>query len=455
MFYLKAISQGVHFRMENDAALAAASEPCQSSAPPAITERDLDAVVARGFRWLRFPPAIEPQFQACRQKRLHPQSLRMGLLLTAMFDAVLVCDYLIVPDVFKTALLLRLGVVTPLIVMLNLLKRRSVASGLRWDLEVSGTAVLNAALTLYLVGKSHSPYHSYYQVALALLLINCNVLMRLRFFAGVATSLIVVLMNAGLSGVFGTALPVMLFSTCILIMTSISTLMANYTLDQQERRNYLYMLKEKVRTDDLIHENADLLQLSTLDPLTSIANRRYFEKYMGRTWRLMRASSMPVSVLVADVDHFKQFNDRHGHFMGDAALKVVATTLRGGLRRSSDLLARYGGEEFVTVLPGMSYDDAYEVAERLRQAVEHVDIKRALPGCTCKLSISVGIATMVPKGENSPVDLVKRADAAMYVAKAQGRNRTCGASEGTNAASPIAAIYSATADGFGTLSVRH
>ncbi len=435
--------------------LAAAEESPSAAEPGVITEHDLDRVIEDGFRWLRFPPAIEAEFLQSRQERLHRVGLWLGFTLLVVFNAFAWCDYLVVRDIFHHALILRLGLVTPIYLALHLLKLKKVASRLRWDLEISAVTILCAGFTVYLVRVSHEPHRFLYLCALGILLINCNVLMRSRFPAALVATLAIVLMTCSGPGVSRIPVAVTLFSTFVLMIAGVSTLIANYIMDREERMNYLYRRKEQVRTDELIHENHDLLELSTLDPLTGVANRRYFDKYMGRTWRLLRASGTPVSLVVFDIDHFKLFNDLHGHFMGDAALKVVATTLRGALRRSSDLLARYGGEEFVTVLPGMTYDEAHEVGERLRQAVERINVERALPGCKCNLSVSAGIATVIPGNANSPAALVREADRWLYAAKAMGRNRSCGPPALNSVTIPVPPVYSSTADGFATLSIRN
>jgi diguanylate cyclase (GGDEF)-like protein len=169
------------------------------------------------------------------------------------------------------------------------------------------------------------------------------------------------------------------------------------------------------RTAELETANAKLAELATEDTLTGIANRRALEQALNREWDRCRELGQPLAVIMVDVDHFKQFNDRHGHLAGDQHLIGVAAVLKKHARPVRELLARFGGEEFVLVLPGLDAAAASERAERLRHAVE-----QDLPGTT----ISAGVAAEVPREQGEgPTGIVRRADTALYRAKRKGRNR--------------------------------
>jgi diguanylate cyclase (GGDEF)-like protein len=160
-----------------------------------------------------------------------------------------------------------------------------------------------------------------------------------------------------------------------------------------------------------------------LDPLTGIANRRRFDEAIEREWRRTLRQPGPISVIVFDIDHFKQYNDRFGHPAGDVRLVAVARTIADAARRTGDLAARYGGEEFAILLPGTPLDGAYAIAESIRLAV------RESPDVEYRLTISAGCATAYPHSDTldsaNPLSLLKEADAALYVAKTTGRDRVC------------------------------
>ena len=180
---------------------------------------------------------------------------------------------------------------------------------------------------------------------------------------------------------------------------------------------------------------ASLRSMSVRDPLTGLFNRRYLDETMERELRRAERSGQPLSVIVADLDHFKMLNDAQGHQAGDEALQAVSAILARGAR-AEDVVCRYGGEEFVILLPGCALDVARQRAEKLRAAVQAVDVihrdKRIGP-----ITASFGVAAMPQHGTVGQT-LVRRADAALYRAKALGRDRVEIANR-ASMAGPIAA----------------
>ncbi len=166
-----------------------------------------------------------------------------------------------------------------------------------------------------------------------------------------------------------------------------------------------------------------LRELAFRDGLTGVANRRHFDQTLEAEWRRCRRSRQPLALIMIDIDHFKQFNDLYGHQSGDACMRTVASTLRAALTRSHDLVARYGGEEFVCLLPECDLPKARARAEVLRQAVQALAIAHGGSSVAPVVTVSCGVAAQVPDGEHTPESLLARADANLYRAKAQGRNR--------------------------------
>lgn len=171
------------------------------------------------------------------------------------------------------------------------------------------------------------------------------------------------------------------------------------------------------RTQELQAANARLTELAVIDSLTGIANRHALERALERGWQRCQRSGEPLAVVMADVDHFKLFNDTHGHQAGDVQLQRVAAQFADEMLEVDELAARYGGEEFVLILPGLSLQQAMARAERVRQGVEQALQAAGMPG-----SISLGVAALVPDAHNSPADVMRRADQALYQAKHAGRN---------------------------------
>lgn len=176
-------------------------------------------------------------------------------------------------------------------------------------------------------------------------------------------------------------------------------------------------------TQQLEELNQMLQRLSSLDGLTGIANRRHFDLILKQEWRRALRDATPLSLILIDVDSFKAYNDTYGHQMGDDCLKRVANSLKGVLKRPTDLIARYGGEEFVVLLPKTDGGGAIALAEEMRAGVEALGIAHARSQATDRVTISLGVATVTPNLDSSHAELIAEADHALYQAKQEGRNR--------------------------------
>ena len=204
---------------------------------------------------------------------------------------------------------------------------------------------------------------------------------------------------------------------------------ANLTLQAQaeemERKNR--ELDETRR--QLEQRNRDLERLSALDTLTQIANRHRFDAVLRQEWRRAVRDESPVSLLFCDIDYFKRFNDTYGHQAGDECLVRVAQAIEETLNRPADLVARYGGEEFIALLVDTDPEGARMLAERMRRRVSELRIENRDSSVGPFLSVSLGVATMVPNSTLRPEDLVDLADRALYASKAGGRNRVSSADQ--------------------------
>ncbi|WP_170162298.1 diguanylate cyclase [Caldimonas tepidiphila] len=189
----------------------------------------------------------------------------------------------------------------------------------------------------------------------------------------------------------------------------------------------LAVLYRRVSTANLL-----LARLVNQDGLTGLANRRRFDEALENEWRRARRERRPLSLLMLDVDLFKRYNDRYGHLGGDECLKTVAEVIAHCVHRPADVAARYGGEEFAVILPGTPLAGAFELAHRIRerlaaQALPHADAPLG------RVTVSIGVASLVPTGQDAE-QLVRLADAALYRAKAEGRDRVCGSDRASPAA---------------------
>jgi diguanylate cyclase (GGDEF)-like protein len=167
----------------------------------------------------------------------------------------------------------------------------------------------------------------------------------------------------------------------------------------------------------------ELRLMSMKDGLTGIANRRSFDERLAVELRRGLRSQAPLSLLMIDIDHFKQYNDHHGHFQGDDCIRAVAATLAGVVSRASDLVARYGGEEFAVLLPETDAEAAAQVAITCLDAIAALAMPHANSPAGERVSISIGVASLIVSPQASPATLITRADQALYQAKRDGRNR--------------------------------
>ncbi len=173
--------------------------------------------------------------------------------------------------------------------------------------------------------------------------------------------------------------------------------------------------------------NEELEQMTMLDPLTGLYNRRYFDVVLEKVWYENKQKMHQVSVIMIDIDKFKHYNDTYGHLAGDGCLKQVAKVIKHALNGPEDVIARFGGEEFVILLSNSSADQAMVIAEKIRDKIEKLCIKHK--DAVTKVTISLGIASSVPDKKQTPERLIKIADQALYQAKSEGRNRVVLASE--------------------------
>lgn len=175
--------------------------------------------------------------------------------------------------------------------------------------------------------------------------------------------------------------------------------------------------------EGLKQENVELKTLALTDPLTSVDNRRAFDRTMESEWNRGLREQTPVAVILLDIDHFKLYNDSYGHQGGDECLKQVGAAIKSAVTRTSDSVARYGGEEFAVVLPNTTTTGAATVAEEIRAAIEGLNLEHRASRTADRVTASMGVASVVPAADLTPQGLIERADQALYQSKENGRNQ--------------------------------
>ncbi|WP_265233360.1 diguanylate cyclase domain-containing protein [Lyngbya sp. CCAP 1446/10] len=182
--------------------------------------------------------------------------------------------------------------------------------------------------------------------------------------------------------------------------------------------------------------NQKLQELATTDGLTGIANRRQFDRVLMLEWRRFAREELPLSLIMLDIDFFKLYNEFYGHVGGDDCLRQVARAIASSTKRAGDFAARYGGEEFAVVLPNTTAEGANLVARKICDDIASLKLPHARSPIGFYVTLSCGIATVIPSPQESPDSLIRSADSALFQAKTEGRNRICHASSKSES-SPI------------------
>jgi diguanylate cyclase (GGDEF)-like protein/PAS domain S-box-containing protein len=186
---------------------------------------------------------------------------------------------------------------------------------------------------------------------------------------------------------------------------------------------FMFDINARKKTEEkLISLQKELEELSFKDGLTGVANRRMFDSIMEVEWANARRNNQPLSLIMLDIDYFKQYNDHYGHIQGDESLKRVGQVLSSAATRARDFLARFGGEEFVLVLPETDADAAQKVAERCRKLIFKEQIPHAKSEASQVLTVSLGVSTIVPTHKDNSMEFIEAVDRLLYQAKQKGRN---------------------------------
>lgn len=370
---------------------------------------------------LGFPQPLESEFQASYAERYHFHIQMAGMLGLVALVISAPWDYLVAADI--APLTWEVRIIASIILMLSLAYSTSTTA-LRHQQSLIVANACISYLTLLLISEHHHhPYTHYYAIGSILVLEATFVISRLQFYSGLICA-----------GIMLGALTLHLFvwmhadTELITIQYFVFGLAISfalpgcYLMEHSLRQNYLQARMLGREQQSLEETHLQLQALTMTDGLTHIANRRCFDNALSQEWSRQLRSESPLSVLMIDVDYFKQFNDRYGHQGGDDCLRQIATTLSSHARRPGDIAARYGGEEFTLILPLSRQEDAESIAQQICQSIATLQIPHE--GSPLGLvTVSIGVATMIPLGQIGPEQLLMRADEALYQAKHAGRNQ--------------------------------
>ena len=408
---------------------------------------------------LRFPPRLEQRFEAdtgAERSRAMMVFGAFGYLFGTLVFPVLQAN---VPDVAGLCRLLYLEIAMPLGFAVAAVMWLRPPNVLREGLTLLANAVC-ICVTMYLFAISHRTYAPLFVASVAVLLVYSTIGIQLRFPYALAATLLIVAAYALALQVRADISPSEQRSLVgIAAATAVYLMLANWRLERAHRRSYLMVLRERLERQDLSLRNIELDELARRDPLTGLANRRAYDSWLVAAWSQEASAEKAASdkigaqmggaekagrgrlgLIVIDVDRFKAFNDFYGHAAGASCHKKIAVCLREQLRGTTDLVARLGGEEFAVLLPSLSEANCADVAERMRLAVQRLELPHSGLGPHGLVTVSAGVASTLISPAQTPAVLFEAADSALYEAKISGRNRVCVAISAPNLSDPLQAL---------------
>jgi len=371
----------------------------------------------------KFPERVEDAFQREMERMRERRIRRTGLAAVILYSAFALADRIMIPDAYLQAWAIRFLLVVPLLLACTFFVYR-IPYGAWREAALSATLLVCGLSLPWMTGLSSHPNATHYQTGITLIVLFGNIVLAQRFRSALLTSAVMTIGYAFALERVAAMAPEVRFNNWLFCFAAVCiSLIANFRMDQDQRRAYLARMREQERNDELSHAVELLGRLSAEDALTGLANRREFEHRLAIEWGRARREGHSLAVVMIDVDCFKNYNDHYGHPAGDACLQQIAAQLRAVPQRSADLVARFGGEEFIALLPGISDQDAAVVAERMRQAILDLQIPHAASRVAPGVTASFGVAAVEPMDGAQPQALIAAADAALYRAKQDGRNR--------------------------------
>jgi diguanylate cyclase (GGDEF)-like protein len=382
-----------------------------ASAGAEVADRaaSLTGQLQRGFPWMRFEPALESAYRS-EQFRDGIRFLRFSLaILAGVLLLLFQVDHAVMPQVSeRMPAIARFGVLVPALIvafLLTFMARPSVWYPRIVAVLAPAALIAIAWLGLWAWGQGEDRLF----VRLIVGMIAVYFALGLPFRAAFVANLLALVAYASLAVALAMPVPELAHYFCVLLVSSVICAMGAYKLEHARRTAWL--------------EGQLLAETALQDGLTGIHNRRRLDEHLQRVWQQCVREHKPVALLFGDIDHFKAYNDRYGHQAGDEALKAVAGVLARHARRPMDLAARFGGEEFAVVLYDTTREHAVRIGGEILEEVRALGIAHAASAAAPVLTISLGIACVVPVARRSSAGLLQLADQALYAAKDGGRNQ--------------------------------
>jgi diguanylate cyclase (GGDEF)-like protein len=379
-----------------------------------ITTAELERCIATKAWRDGLPAAIEAEFSRYRYNR-RVTWMRANFWPTVIiYNIFLAADFLVLPDTAWIATLLHGFVVTPLIVLTYFLYPRVSNAVVRKlaDATVSSAIFVQIMVIFALNGNDAAAHYQFLAVPV---LIEANINQRSGYKAATLQIIGLLIVYAVLIVASAVDTDVKLIGLAVMTTTAYITLNANRRLERDGRYAFLHHLMDRAKFQDAERS-------AMVDELTGVKNRRYLRVFLASMFDGTGLAQLPLAAIMIDIDHFKSYNDFYGHGRGDDCLSSVARTIDEALQLNEAIAIRYGGEEFLVLMPGADEAAALICAEAIRSSVEARKIENPRGSASPYLTVSIGVAVAHASRETCEI-LISTADAALYAAKAGGRNR--------------------------------
>jgi len=399
--------------------------PQQPANLPPESGEEIEAALAQPWYRPRFRSRLERRFESDSTATRSSHVAFALLFIAAVNLFVLLPDAQISHAQLMRGLVLRLGLTTPLLLFAAWFIRRPLPVWMQGLVAIVPYLISIAAdswLGLFSSGQTADRYFT--GIGMGIFLNNLIMPLRIRH-AILAALLGLIVYDGFLCGAFGPS-PILESRQVAMNMTLFAAISVVFRWRNEilYRRAFLLTAHDLLHVQQLAWANRQLTELSYTDSLTLLPNRRYLDEMLVKTWNAACQSGEPITLMMIDVDHFKSFNDTHGHAAGDTCLQRIAHALQFSVRSEVDILARYGGEEFVIILPGASLTQALGVSERITEAIAALEMPHPSSPDEKFITVSNGVVVCSPGGGITlPEQLLAMADEALYTAKARGRNR--------------------------------
>ena len=390
--------------------------------------KKIESILYKRENNLSFPEEYEKGFCQHYAKKF-ANHIRLAMFIgIGMFLSSYFFDFINVPDE-TVSWLIRFGIVGPVLLIVAFL------SYSRFYHQIQQELILLSAigLSLGVLGITYhmpEPMRTMYINGIILVMIYALCFSRMRFWNAIKfTAVNFIAINFLLMLETDTTISLALAHNYIFLVGCTLLLVNNYFLEYAERQEYLQDLIIKTENKQLEIINDRLHQLANQDGLTGLANFRHFDSMLAAEWTRGLRYSYPISLIIVDIDYFKALNDTYGHQYGDDSIMAVANSLKPMARRPGDLSARFGGDEFVIMLVDTDNVNSMRIAEEIRTNVASLQLCNENSKAASFVTITCGVATIVPDQNTDPNTLFKQADDALYLAKQRGRNSVASYSE--------------------------